>query len=264
MTIRRGYVDTNEGQVHYRSIESGTGTPVVLLHSVGSASAMYEGLMAELAGERPFYALDTPGYGGSAFPPPDPSAEDYARMLLAASAALGLDRFHCVGHHNGAAIACEMAASAPARVASAIFSGIPYLSTEELAEWKDLTPPLVLQADGSHLTYIWNRLQSFHSDTPLSVLNRETVESLRAGERWQDAYGVSFKYDMPARLPQVRCPILLLCGKDDLLLSCHQRAKEARPDAQHVEVEGTSFLMDDNPAGAAAAIRSFLEGIPAT
>ena len=134
MTIRRGYVDTNEGQVHYRSIESGTGTPVVLLHSVGSASAMYEGLMAELAGERPLYALDTPGYGGSAFPPPDPSAEDYARMLLAASAALGLDRFHCVGHHNGAAIACEMAASAPARVASAIFSGIPYLSTEELAE----------------------------------------------------------------------------------------------------------------------------------
>nr|WP_107489086.1 alpha/beta fold hydrolase [Streptomyces sp. Alain-F2R5] len=73
--------------------------------------------------------------------------------------ALGLDRFHLVGHHTGGVIAVEPAARFQNRVASLMLSAASFLDDEERAgavthgriDHVDLAP------DGSHLRESWGK-----------------------------------------------------------------------------------------------------------
>jgi pimeloyl-ACP methyl ester carboxylesterase len=47
-----------------------------------------------------------------------------------------------------------------------------------------------------------------------------------------------FKHNMPALLPKVSCPILLIAGRRDLVYFWHERAKAALPHAKVVERDG--------------------------
>lgn len=77
---------------------------IVLLHGVGSLGASWGPQFVSL----PYHALrviawDAPGYGASdLLDDPAPAPEDYARALLDFVDALGLKRFHLVGHSMGA------------------------------------------------------------------------------------------------------------------------------------------------------------------
>ena len=261
MSIKRAYVDVDGRQLHYRVAAGSRGTPIVYLHQTASSSAMYEGLLAQLDGERPQYALDTPGFGQSDFPPPEPTVNSYAQALLTAAGALGLDRFHVLGHHTGASIACEMAAIAPDRIATLIMAGPPYLDAEACQEWLDETAAMVIDAKGGHLMPAWERAKDLGPKSSLDIVHRETVDTLRAGERWHEAYLAVFTYDMPARLALVRCPILMLCTHDDPLLPYFPHAREARPDARSVEMDGGVFVIDEAPEAIAGEVRTFLASV---
>ena len=276
LSVKRGYVDTQIGQIHYRTEASGSGTPLVLFHQSASSSAMYEGLMAELTGERPQYALDTPGYGLSDFPPPQPAIGDYVRTQLQALDALGVREFHAFGFHTGASIACEAAVMAPERVRSLSMCGPPYTDAEQRKQWlakvegaQEQRPDfqavgvsaMQIRADGSHLLPIWQRNVNLGPDAPPAIIHRETIDNLRAGERYQDAIVAVFSQDMPSLLAEVRCPILLLCGDRDVLYPYLQPACADRPDAKCVTLDGGSYVIDQDPARVAAELRSFLQSI---
>ena len=49
MSIVKGYVQTDLGQIHYRKKE-GEGLPIVCFHQTASSSAMFEAFMVEFAG----------------------------------------------------------------------------------------------------------------------------------------------------------------------------------------------------------------------
>ncbi|TQF00618.1 MAG: alpha/beta hydrolase [Spiribacter salinus] len=78
--IRSGYVDTDEGQVHYRCLR-GDGPPLVFLHHTANSSTMWEAVIKRSAGSYDMVALDIPGTGGSYDPEGMPS----------------------IGHHTGSA-----------------------------------------------------------------------------------------------------------------------------------------------------------------
>ena len=69
-TVKRAYLDTPDGQLHYRWL-GGRGPAVLFLHQVPSSSRMFEPLMRAFAAEgyRTF-ALDMPGFGESHRPKP--------------------------------------------------------------------------------------------------------------------------------------------------------------------------------------------------
>jgi hypothetical protein len=59
--VKRGYVDTLSGQVHYRC-SGATGQPVVaFLHQTASSGRMFERVMVELGGDFNCCAFGTPG-----------------------------------------------------------------------------------------------------------------------------------------------------------------------------------------------------------
>jgi pimeloyl-ACP methyl ester carboxylesterase len=92
-----------------------------------------------------------------------------------------------------------------------------------------------------------------------ALCHREAVDNLRAGEQYQEAYLAVLTQDFPALLAQVRCPILLLCGEDDVLIPYFNPACAARPDAKSILLPGETYVVNDYPEEVAAAIRAFLD-----
>jgi len=263
MTIRKGYVDTKDGQVHYRYDVSGSGTPVVFFHQTASSSASFEKIMAQLQGRFPVYATDTPGFGQSFFPPEKPSTAYYTDILFEALHNLGVDKFHAFGHHTGAAIAVEMAATSPDRLASIMLEGPVYFSEPERKHWMDTAvDPMVIQEDGSHLMKIWNRVVGLDADHPKELCHREAIDTLRAGERWHEAYIAVFSQDSYALFKKVGCPMLLMCGENDMLMPYFPRCAEACPNAKtHVLKGGGVYAPDNRAEEIAQTIETFIKGI---
>lgn len=259
MAIQKGYVNINDGQIHYRMTTSQSGPPLLLLHQTASSSQMYEGLMQRLEGDFFMLAPDTPGFGQSDFPPTAPTIDDYVNVLLQALDHFDAPTWAVFGHHTGASIACEMAVTSPERVSHLMLSGPPYMDASERQHWlQNAITPMVIQADGSHLTQIWRRVTRHNPGPTPALAHREAVDNLRAGERWHEAYVAVFSQDFPKLLSQVACPTLLMCGEQDLLRPHFQPACDALPTAHHVTVPGTTLAVDEHPDAVAATIRSFL------
>ncbi|HUQ16754.1 MAG TPA: alpha/beta fold hydrolase [Candidatus Saccharimonadales bacterium] len=91
--------------VHYD--ERGAGTPVVLLHGNWGCTAWWEPVLERVPAGRRAIAYDLRGRGGTAGPEGDGSFRSLAADLEGFAAALGLERFHLIGHSLGTAVAMQ-------------------------------------------------------------------------------------------------------------------------------------------------------------
>jgi pimeloyl-ACP methyl ester carboxylesterase len=113
------------GNATFSYLEQGTGTPLVLLHGVGSAARSWTHQLDALSRSLRVIAWDAPGYGSStALALAEPGAEDYAVALQDFLAALGVDRFHLVGHSLGCVMAARYARRHPERILSLTLASI--------------------------------------------------------------------------------------------------------------------------------------------
>lgn len=97
--------------------EAGTGTPLVLLHGIGSGSGSWSAQLEALAATHRVLAWDAPGYGESApLANPRPLGTDYAQVLAAWLAALQIGELALVGHSLGAIVAAAWAARPTAQL----------------------------------------------------------------------------------------------------------------------------------------------------
>ncbi|MGD9986223.1 alpha/beta fold hydrolase [Pseudonocardia sp.] len=92
-------------------------TPILYLHPVNTAAAVWSAVAGELGDARAAIAVDYRAHGYSAPGGPYLPA-DYASDALAVLDAVGLERAHVVCGSIGGAVATELALAAPGRVAS--------------------------------------------------------------------------------------------------------------------------------------------------
>lgn len=97
----------------------GNATPAVFIHGFGADHTGWMFNHAEIGADRPAYAIDLPGHGGSAKDVGDGSVGGLAEAVLGFLNALDLPRVHLIGHSLGGAIAATLALDHPDRVASA-------------------------------------------------------------------------------------------------------------------------------------------------
>jgi proline iminopeptidase/L-proline amide hydrolase len=105
-------------------------TPVILIHGGPGGTHLNFGNLLSLADQRTVILYDQLDSGMSDHPE-DPANWNPARFvaeLEAIRAALGVERWHVIGHSWGSALALEYAAAHPAHTASAVLSGT-YIST---------------------------------------------------------------------------------------------------------------------------------------
>ena len=126
-------VDVLDSTLHYQ--DTGSGTPVVLLHGNPGSSHVWRTVMAGLGPGR-LLAPDLIGMGRSGKPDIDYSFADHARYLDAWFDALGLDKVVLVGHDWGGALAFDWARRHPDRVL-----GVAFLETViRPVAWEELSP----------------------------------------------------------------------------------------------------------------------------
>lgn len=261
--IRKGYVDTRFGQVHYRTTLSSPGdlserAPLVLLHQTASSSAMYGALMNALAGEYECIAPDTPGFGESFTPSAAPTIALYAEALYEALSALKVRACWLFGHHTGASIAVQMAHDHPGFARRLILSGPPYLTVAQRAAFAAGVHQIVPCADGAHLLPLWQRIVSKEPDVPLALAHREFTLTLGAGDQYAAAYHAVFGHDLAAQLPSIVCPVHVMGGEFDALRDCLQPAAAAARQGSMQLIPGAgTYVCERQTALVADVIRRF-------
>jgi pyruvate dehydrogenase E2 component (dihydrolipoamide acetyltransferase) len=95
-----------------------TGTPVVFIHGFGGDYLSWAFNQGAVAEDRPTYALDLPGHGGSTKEVGRGTLAELTQAFLDYLAAIGIGPAHLVGHSMGGAVAVFTALKAPERVAA--------------------------------------------------------------------------------------------------------------------------------------------------
>lgn len=242
MTIKRGYADGPFGQLHYE--EAGEGVPVILLHQMVQSAVQFRPALPVLAklGLRAI-AIDLPGYGMSATPDHAPTTDEYAAIVPAVLAHLGLDQAVVCGHHTGASIACAVAHRHPQYVSKLILHGVPYFTKEQMAEHMEGSHGAEpIAEDGSHLKKVWDL---FHGAGKGAASKEATHWSIiyyfMAGETEWHGHNAVFTYDIETAISEIKTPTLLISNTGDMLNPQDRRLAEARPDFEFKEVEGGTF-----------------------
>src|SRR3954465_8183742 len=161
--------------------------------------------------------MDTLGFGDSDSPAGAPSIELLSGGAFALLDALEEPRAAIVGHHTGAAIAVEMAASVPARVSALVLSACPFVDAARRAKHHGTRVIDHAQArtDGADLTELWARRQPFYPADDIDLLQRFMIDALRAGEMAAEGHRVVNRYRMEDRLGQIHCPTLVIAPTGD-------------------------------------------------
>ncbi|MEZ0484828.1 alpha/beta fold hydrolase [Fibrella aquatica] len=152
---------------HYRQQgDSSAETAIVLLHTLPRSSTMFAPLFAELATLRPkmrILAPDIPGYGGTdPLPRPPATLQDYLPHFRALFREMGLRQVILYGTGTGAQLALAYANAYPDKVANVLLDDAFQTTDEERqAILTNAFPDLTPQADGSHLTRVWQLANGF-------------------------------------------------------------------------------------------------------
>jgi pimeloyl-ACP methyl ester carboxylesterase len=259
--MRKAYLDTAYGQLHYRYVLP-SGPPkdtLIFLHMSATSSASMTKLMDHYSPQGyACYAPDMPGFGGS-FDPSDAAVAEistqgtrwYVNLYLSAFAALGLTRYHIVGHHTGASLATEMAALRPEAVKSLCLGGTSVMSAEERATMKArfFAPFNQPVPDGSHLLRTWEYVAELGVGEDLESHQQNTIDHIRAWRGRNQIYGAIWDQDVGSYMKEVSCPVVAMCAKDDVLWPYFDNIARVRPDVPMIEIKGGNFQPERDPEG---------------
>ncbi|KAK9772643.1 hypothetical protein SCAR479_10694 [Seiridium cardinale] len=269
--IRKAYLDTKYGQLHYRyAISSDThkGT-IVFLHQSATSSASLVKLVDQFSSQGyACYAPDMPGFGQSD-DPPDFAVEEikslgtrwYVELYVWAFSELGLSNFHIIGHHTGASLATEMAAIKPEVVKSICLIGTSVMTAAERAEMKArfFDPFNKPVPDGSHLQKTWDYVAKLGGDGDLEVHQQAAIDHIRAWKGRNQIYGAIWDQDKEKYIKEVKCPVIAMCAKDDVLWPYFRHIRRVREDIPMVEIKGAAYSPELDVEGVVAACMPGIE-----
>lgn len=226
--IKRGYVDSRYGQLHYRIAQGAPGAqglPLLCLHQTPSNGRDWLPVMEPLAQGRTVIAVDTPGYGMSDAPPEPARIEDFGEVMaslmddLAAQGTIAPGAFDVMGFHTGSLVATELARSLPERVRRVVVFGVAAFPADlreaKLEELLRAFPPP--GEDLSHVEKLWSIIGEL-SDPRIPYEDRHVnmAEYLRLGSRMPWGYISVYRYDFLGAMAQVSQPVLVFNPEDDL------------------------------------------------
>ena len=289
VTIKRGFTDIAEGQVHYREIKGGADgrhPPMVLLHSSPLSSLLMVKFAECLAPTRDVIAIDTLGQGDSCPPATsDAQISYFADAMMRTLDSLGsrYKRFDVFGTHTGARIAADMAIDFPDHVRAVILDGMrrmPGGLYDEYAVKIDMSRHI--DPDGTQFFKAWNKWrdeymykpphrwdveQLTHSPLPSPRdMHDSAVEVFKGIPHAHVAYRAAIFYRPQERLPLIKQPAMCTCGdRDGSFVDLDFSASlipgaiaRPHPEPDRVEHSGPAGL-----EALAAMIITWLDGLPA-
>jgi pimeloyl-ACP methyl ester carboxylesterase len=259
--VERRFVGTPRARIHIAT--AGTGRPILLLHQTPRSWDEFRDVLPRLGRHYRAIAMDTVGFGDSdALAFEENSIEAWSACAFDLLDALGLPQVAVVGHHTGAAIAIEMAAASPGRIAAMALSAPPYVDAERRARAasKSVIDEAPRRADGSHLGALWQMRRPDYPAGDSDLLDRFMVDALKAGPLAAEGHRVVGRYAMETRLPLVRCPVRVLApAADPHAFPVAGKVTDAIAGASMVEIAGAMVPFPDQmPEVFAETVLAFL------
>lgn len=226
--LKKGYIDTSSGQLHYATIGD-SGPSVVLLHESPLSNRIYFEAAEKISTWGKVFLPDTPGYGQSSPLTREADLPAYAAVLIEAiNSWRGDDKVIIGGIHTGASLCVEIANQAPEICLGIVPIGLPAYSAEtRAARLKDYAPDVEIADDGSHALWAWERYRNMWPTAPLEHIQLATADLFYNLERYNWAYHQAFKYDAAAKLKTVKCEVLMTAATGEFLFDATKGLAES-------------------------------------
>jgi pimeloyl-ACP methyl ester carboxylesterase len=218
---------TTNNLAHHRT---GAGEPLVLLHGVGESAVGWQPILQALSDDYEVIAFDLPGFGRSPALPPGaaPTAAALTDAIEGELDRLGVARFHVAGYSLGARVALELATRGCTHSVIAIAPdglGTPLERLHQAAALltgrtlATLLAPNATQlnatAAGRSLFFAMERSRPWQ--LPAADARQLLLDFAQAPGYLATVQAAMF--DVPTRLERISCPVLLLQGTADPLVS---------------------------------------------
>lgn len=233
--------------------------PLVLLAPFPFDAWIWQDVAERLGGD--VITVDPPGFGGEASD--EPSLEAYARAVLTALDAEGVDRFVVAGNSMGGYVALALADLAPERIAGIGLVGTKSLADDGPARAKRLTTAERAEAGVSASELVGDSTAEMLSADTLERLP-ETVAEVQRRLDSAPTDGIAWALRAMAARPErtdvlarVGVPALILHGEQDALMGAEPQ--QVMADALQIEVTdlpGVGHLVPvEAPAETAEALQ---------
>ncbi len=246
-----GIADLHTARIAWWSDGESADQPLVLVHAGVADHRMWDAIVAPLAVHRRIVRYDMRGFGETRSAPGSfAAARDLARLLDA----LGIARAHVVGASFGGLVALELAATAPARVASLVLlaPALPDIEpSPELLAFAEAEEQAIRVEQIDDAVEINVRMWAGESDAQVRALVADMQRAAFELQLRERAEPEELAPPVSERLPQITVPTTIAIGDRDVVdfKQIAQRLRRDLPDAALHEIAGAGHLIAlDQPA----------------
>lgn len=238
-------LDINIGGLHINYTDRGEGELVVLLHGWGSNITLFESMINLLSSKYRVVAMDMPGFGESDEPQEAWDVDRYVDFVLEFLKPYGAKKLTLLGHSFGGRVIIKLCSrKLPFEVEKVILVDSAGVMPEKTAKQKL-----------KQKTYQWTK--KIYSADIVQKMFPEALENLRRknGSADYNAASVVMRQtlvkvvneDLCHLMPNVKCPALLIWGKNDdaTPISDGEKMEKLMPEAALVAFDNAghySFL----------------------
>ena len=276
MNIKRGFINTPDGQIEYR--EAGTGKPLVFMHATPVSSAYFAEYFHLFPKNYRLIAMTTMGYGESSKPKnPYTSVEEFAQSVDWFIEGLGLDKFDLFGTHTGGIIAIEVAIRNAAKINHLILDEVGNYANEAGVDLqKKIHSYYPAVDDGSHLLKLWEKSGGNREGANFKLVTQKFIDTLLVNSAegcdiydnmgWEGAgpYALCY-YDSIINSSKIEVPTLLIYGTASKLLNVgeaiHKNLTKSQLVTLNTQKERSQgmFTHDQDPERWMQSIVNFLD-----
>jgi pimeloyl-ACP methyl ester carboxylesterase len=254
----------------------GTAPALLFLHGWSSNWQIFLLNIAAFMDTHRVISLDLPGFGASELPREPLSIRGYAHTVDALCDALGVERVAVVGNSMGGFIGAELALSFATRVDRLVLVSAAGLSTEHLPRGLSLAAARVVAAGTPFATRLESpvvRRPRLRRAAMQVVLRYPEKVSVPLAQELVLSFGkpgfvaglqAIMDYSYRDRLPEIDIPVMVVWGRNDLLVPVGDAFKYAEligENARVVVFEDTGHApMLERPSRFNALLRGFLAG----
>lgn len=232
------YVEAAGTRFAYRRLGPDAGVPVVLLNHWGANLDNFDPYIVEgLAADRPVYALDYRGIGGSGGEAPLTVAE-MAGDMIAAIRALGLEQVDMIGFSLGGFVTQQILLDAPDLIRRAILAGTgpaggTGIERVGTVSWPRIAKALLTFREPQYYLFFppsaaaRNAAKAFLGRLKERTRDRDTKVSVKAFLRQLKAIK-AWGRQAPQPLNAIRKPVLVANGDHDIMVPSQNSTDMAR------------------------------------
>jgi pimeloyl-ACP methyl ester carboxylesterase len=266
-------------RLRYCDYGSGDGPPVVMIHGLGGSWQNWLENIPRIGRERRVIAVDLPGHGASEMPAERMSIPGLGRTVEALCEQLDLGEVVLIGNSMGGFTAAEVAIQHPGRCAGIVLVSAAGITVGNLRREPTLVGARLVAMVGTwtatraeHLVgrrrlrpLVYGTFIRHPTRIPTDLLYEITYTSGKQG--WFYAVDALTSYDFRDRLPEIKCPTLIIWGAEDMLVPVKDASEFERliPNSRKVVFEDTGHtaMLERPPTFNACVVEFLHEGLEA-